>query len=196
LDSVQVAHEANWSEAKRSDFVARVNAQILLEYIHTVRLHASGDFYSVAYLNKWIAIARKNRHVRFFVYARCWTRKDYLAALRILSRLPNVQVWLSTDRTMDRPPRIKGMRIAWMAENDTDVPLYPVDLVFRNRPRTPMKRMGPQRALVCPYEQLISQRRFRITCSRCGICYNPPRKRTHGTPTRSPCPSRPRHVAR
>ena len=47
-----------------------MNANILLERPTHVRIHDSGDFYSVDYLNKWVQIAKDNKDVIFYAYTK------------------------------------------------------------------------------------------------------------------------------
>ena len=56
--------------SKTDDFITIMNANILLERPTHVRIHDSGDFYSVDYLNKWILIAEDNKDVIFYAYTK------------------------------------------------------------------------------------------------------------------------------
>jgi len=56
--------------SKTADFVPKMNATIILERPTHVRIHDSGDFYSIAYLNKWIDIATQNTNVIFYAYTK------------------------------------------------------------------------------------------------------------------------------
>ena len=47
-----------------------MNATIILERPTHVRIHDSGDFYSIAYLNKWVDIAKANTDVIFYAYTK------------------------------------------------------------------------------------------------------------------------------
>tara|TARA_R100001530_G_scaffold85369_1_gene59529 strand:- start:79 stop:678 length:600 start_codon:yes stop_codon:yes gene_type:complete len=55
---------------KTNQFVPMMNATITLERPTHVRIHDSGDFYSVEYLNKWINIANDNKDVIFYAYTK------------------------------------------------------------------------------------------------------------------------------
>ena len=71
----------------------------------TFRLHVSGDFYSVKYVNDWIKITKalKDDGWRFYTYTRCWrpqAQKEapgILSAIRNLKKLSNVEIMASTD---------------------------------------------------------------------------------------------------
>ena len=56
--------------SKTADFVPKMNATIILERPTHVRIHDSGDFYSIDYLNKWISIANDNKEVIFYAYTK------------------------------------------------------------------------------------------------------------------------------
>lgn len=56
--------------SKKEEFVTIMNANILLERPTHVRIHDSGDFYSIAYLNKWVQIANDNKDVIFYAYTK------------------------------------------------------------------------------------------------------------------------------
>ena len=56
--------------SKTDDFIPMMNATILLERPTHVRIHDSGDFYSIKYLNKWIQIAKDNKNVIFYAYTK------------------------------------------------------------------------------------------------------------------------------
>lgn len=77
-----------------------------------VRIHVSGDFDSVAYINSWIALCKDNPNTIFWAYTRSWRVEGLLPSLEILRALPNVQLFASVDRDTDLPP--KGWRIAFI----------------------------------------------------------------------------------
>lgn len=56
--------------SKTADFVPKMNATIILERPTHVRIHDSGDFYSIAYLKKWVDIATQNKEVIFYAYTK------------------------------------------------------------------------------------------------------------------------------
>jgi len=56
--------------SKTAEFVPKMNATIILERPTHVRIHDSGDFYSIAYLNKWVQIANDNKEVIFYAYTK------------------------------------------------------------------------------------------------------------------------------
>ena len=56
--------------SKTADFVPKMNATIILERPTHIRIHDSGDFYSIAYLKKWVSIAKQNKDVIFYAYTK------------------------------------------------------------------------------------------------------------------------------
>jgi hypothetical protein len=66
--NVKPAFEKRYELSKTDDFVSAINAEILKKKPDYVRVHDSGDYYSKAYLNKWIEIANNNPNVRFYSY--------------------------------------------------------------------------------------------------------------------------------
>jgi len=69
--NVQPAFEKRYQLSKTDDFVNKMNQEIAKKRPDYVRVHDSGDYYSRAYLDKWIAIAIHNPHVRFYSYTNC-----------------------------------------------------------------------------------------------------------------------------
>ena len=66
--NVKPAFEKRYELSKTDRFVGSINAEIYLKQPDYVRVHDSGDYYSKAYLNKWIEIAIHNPNVRFYSY--------------------------------------------------------------------------------------------------------------------------------
>tara|TARA_R100001463_G_scaffold133130_1_gene194252 strand:+ start:136 stop:753 length:618 start_codon:yes stop_codon:yes gene_type:complete len=68
--SVKKGLNNRYELSKKDEFVTIMNANILLERPTHVRIHDSGDFYSIAYLNKWVEIAKANKEVIFYAYTK------------------------------------------------------------------------------------------------------------------------------
>jgi hypothetical protein len=66
--NVQPAFEKRYQLSKTDEFVEAMNAEILKKKPDYVRVHDSGDYYSKAYLDKWIEVAIHNPGVRFYSY--------------------------------------------------------------------------------------------------------------------------------
>jgi hypothetical protein len=52
--------------------VEELQKEILKHKIKRIRAHSSGDFFSQAYLNKWVKIAKRNPLERIVAYTRNW----------------------------------------------------------------------------------------------------------------------------
>jgi hypothetical protein len=161
-----------YNATHKDSFVPRVVAELRRrKSIKIVRIHVSGDFYSAAYVQKWIEIAQACPHVVFYAYTRSWRIPAILPALRELAALKNVRLWWSTDAEMHArngaPPRMANTRVAYMATSDEeDIPEY-TDLVFRTKCATLEKyRQG---RLICPAENGM-QYVYAMTCSSCALC--------------------------
>ncbi len=66
--NVKPAFEKRYQLSKTDMFVDAMNAEIRKKKPDYVRVHDSGDYYSRAYLKKWIDIANSNPNVRFYSY--------------------------------------------------------------------------------------------------------------------------------
>jgi hypothetical protein len=178
-ETVSAKHRANLARTRKESFVVDAVGEIRERDIMVLRLHMAGDFYTLAYIWKWVAIARKRPRTTFFVYTRSWIIEPFMPALITLAGLKNVQLWFSCDRDMPRPPVVRGVRTAYLLANDDDPASVPAwaDLVFRDLEQGPLKRANG--VLVCPYEQGI-KRQVKLNCSRCRICWTPVRSPTHG----------------
>lgn len=83
---------------------------------YDVRIHPSGDFYSVDYIDKWIEVCKKMNNHDFWCYTRSWIVPELLKKIRELNKLDNVQIFLSTDPTMYIPP--SDFRIAFIKDDE------------------------------------------------------------------------------
>jgi hypothetical protein len=178
MPQVQTAYARNLHATKEEWFTQDITSEIRLNGISVVRIHVSGDFYSSAYVNKWIAIAKRSPKTTFFTFTRSWHDPKLLARIRALAALPNVHMWYSEDFETGPAPSDPGIRRAYMLEHDAYERYVPpgIDLVFRVAPSRPAKRM--QGKLVCPYEQKI-ERKVKLTCDRCRICFTNPKNRSN-----------------
>ena len=66
--NVKPAFEKRYELSKTNNFIDAMNAEILKKKPDYVRVHDSGDYYSRAYLHKWIEVAIHNPDVRFYSY--------------------------------------------------------------------------------------------------------------------------------
>lgn len=185
LPSVTAAAERNLRATRRADFPRVMTGLIRENCVELLRGHVSGDFYDESYLDKWTRIASGCRSTVFLFYTRSWRVPALRPALAAFAALANVRLWLSADADSGEPPPLAGAwGVAYMALADTDAPAYPVDLVFRDRPRTAMK-YTPAGDLVCPYEQAVRGRKP-INCSNCRYCTSPTAVSRRASPGRVP----------
>ena len=66
--NVKPAFEKRYELTKTDKFIDAMNTEIKRKKPDYVRVHDSGDYYSPAYLKKWIQIAIHNPDVRFYSY--------------------------------------------------------------------------------------------------------------------------------
>lgn len=66
--NVKPAFEKRYELTKTDEFVSKMNAEIKSKKADFVRIHDSGDYYSKAYLDKWLKIAIHNPNVKFYSY--------------------------------------------------------------------------------------------------------------------------------
>jgi len=68
--NVKPAFVARYNATKQDDFVDVMCAEIKRKRVDYLRVHDSGDYYSRAYIAKWIEIARRNPNVKFYSYTK------------------------------------------------------------------------------------------------------------------------------
>jgi len=83
--SVRKGLNKRYELSKTADFIPKMNATILLERPTHIRIHDSGDFYSIDYLNKWVSIAKQNKEVIFYAYTK--SIKFFIDGLKLPSNL-------------------------------------------------------------------------------------------------------------
>jgi hypothetical protein len=69
--NVQPAFEKRYQISKTDKFIQAMSDEITKKKPDYIRVHDSGDYYSKAYLNKWLAIAAIHTDVRFYSYTNC-----------------------------------------------------------------------------------------------------------------------------
>lgn len=165
--AAQRAHQENRKLADSATFAAWMITEVQRCYAQVVRIHTAGDFFSAAYVRKWLQVVRGCPRTTFYCYTRSWGSPRILPALLELAGEPNLHLWFSCDNQSPEPPVVPRVRRAWMAENDQDLAPFPVDLVFRVKRRTVMLK-DPHGQRVCPYD---NGRAARPTCSQCQLCF-------------------------
>jgi protein gp88 len=166
---VQDALRRNWEASRDPFFAERMIREIRSRWVHVVRIHASGDFYSVPYIRSWARVALACREVTFYAYTRSWRLPGLRAELEDFAALENVKLWYSADLDTGMPDHMpEGVRVAWLQEDADDPVPQEADLVFRvhRLRRRQVKRIGL--TLVCPVEQGGGGS---TTCTSCGVCW-------------------------
>jgi hypothetical protein len=136
-------------------------------YATMLRLHVSGDFDTVKYINGWIDRLASRPDVTCWVYTRSWRVPELLPALEQMRRLPNVQMFASMDVSISELPPT-GWRRAWI---DGD-PRAGAPINERaHDERADVKRNGNTFdgiwSFVCPEETGDQP-----NCETCGYCQN------------------------
>ena len=80
------------------------------------RIHDSGDFFNVAYVDAWRAIAQALPDTMFWAPTRSYQDARMLAALRKLAKLPNVVIRPSALHFGDNAPKIAGLQAGSTAD--------------------------------------------------------------------------------
>tara|TARA_B100000519_G_C14221740_1_gene427920 strand:+ start:96 stop:701 length:606 start_codon:yes stop_codon:yes gene_type:complete len=62
--------EEKYKITKQDNFILLINEEIQKKKATHIRIHDSGDFYSVKYLQKWVDIATQNKGVIFYAYTK------------------------------------------------------------------------------------------------------------------------------
>lgn len=171
FNSIKQTHQRNWDFAQTEFFAPWLIGEIRQLGVRIFRIHVAGDFYDLAYVQKWRHIVHSCRHVTFFAYTRSWRVPEMLPDLLALGALPNMRLWWSIDRETGPAPYSPHIRTAYMAINDVDASTAPndCDLVFRSKRNTPMKKANG--VLVCPAENGVKGT-LRHTCSTCRFCWD------------------------
>jgi len=67
---IQDLMEQKYKISKTNTFIPLMNEEIIKKKVTHIRIHDSGDFYSINYLLKWIQIANTNKDVIFYAYTK------------------------------------------------------------------------------------------------------------------------------
>lgn len=152
-----------------------------------MRIHVSGDFYSVGYIKRWYKIIKARQDVKFYTYTRSWRIPKLNRELDKLVKEKNFILNYSCDDETGKPP--PRQRYTFLSINDTAPRwLRKNDLVFRSnhngqpgnhqwqRNRAIKQGKNPDQIAplihnivtrVCPKER---GREISLTCETCKIC--------------------------
>tara|TARA_R110000751_G_scaffold144582_3_gene248169 strand:- start:828 stop:1433 length:606 start_codon:yes stop_codon:yes gene_type:complete len=67
---IQELMEKKYNITKQTNFNSLMNEEIKKKKANYIRIHDSGDFYSIKYLRKWLLIAEYNKDVIFYAYTK------------------------------------------------------------------------------------------------------------------------------
>jgi len=67
---IQDLMEKKYQISKQPNFNSLMNEEIQKKKAKYIRIHDSGDFYSIKYLRKWLLIAEYNKEVIFYAYTK------------------------------------------------------------------------------------------------------------------------------
>lgn len=81
------------------------------------RIHVAGDFFSPEYIAAWIMLVRSRPDVKFWAYTRSWRVAKLLPMLERLRNEKNMQLFASTDWTIEEAPP-EGWRVAMLKGDD------------------------------------------------------------------------------
>lgn len=139
-----------------------------------LRIHVSGDFDTVDYIDAWVARLLERPDVTCWAYTRSWRVPSLLPALERLRALPNVQLFASMDHSSELAPT--GWRRAWI-QNDKD---RARENIYSYDGENHVTLDGTM-SYVCPEETGTKP-----NCQACGYCFNGKKNDVtfieHGTP--------------
>jgi len=67
---IQELMEEKYKISKTNTFIPLMNEEIRKKKATHIRIHDSGDFYSLSYLQKWLDIATQNTDIIFYAYTK------------------------------------------------------------------------------------------------------------------------------
>ena len=102
---VQTKYKENLEISRTEMFVKKILEELGKNKTPLVRIHVSGDFYSVSYIDKWKKIVKESEDKKFFATTRSWCVPKLRDSLEELRELPNIALKASTDSTLSNPPR-------------------------------------------------------------------------------------------
>lgn len=174
---VQKSLVANAALARRPDFDRRASAELITKQAKLVRVHPSGDLFSVGYATAWLRIMRSCPETTFWLYSRGWRNPKIRTVLKHMARLKNVRVWFSADADTGLPKNPPArVRVAWLMAAEGQLPPRPVDLVFRTKGLKSVVAetvpSGASTSPVCPTETGLPGAKD-VTCETCKKCFEP-----------------------
>ena len=94
--NVQAKYNANYELTKDTKlFIKTIHKELIKKRVEFVRIHSSGDFYSLKYLRSWIVLAVNNPHIVFYGYTKS------IPFFKSVTPPPNFIFCFSTGGKMD-----------------------------------------------------------------------------------------------
>lgn len=120
-ENVRVRRTANYTLSQQDNFSELMTDALINKRHRTTRIHESGDFYSVKYINDWYKVAGNISDMIFYAY----TKRDDLFTRTLLSERPsNFRLIRSLDGTFSN--RIRFLSGLLRTGRDTGYDKYAV----------------------------------------------------------------------
>lgn len=152
FDNTQMA-QSNLDSVKNA-----IEGWIAYRHPQFFRIHVAGDFFSLAYFNMWLTIARRNPDTLFFTFTKQW---------------PIIREWASTHRVL--PSNMSIILSAWIPVGDPSVWMPQEDLmrsfpcawiVRENRMEEDVRAI----ASAIPFKRMKKIQKCEGHCETCGRC--------------------------
>ncbi len=156
------SYEENYKATEEASFVDQMDIvikKLLAKNILTMRLHVSGDIFSIKYVYDLIKIAKNNPTMKFYSYTRSWRLSNFLPHLEILRSQPNVELFASLDDEILAlkilPPNT--WRVSYVGLHDINM----------------FSSLVSRQTIICP-----NQVHKKMLCDTCKFCFNDKLKTT------------------
>lgn len=162
--NVRTSLQRSYDASRDDGFATLISDEIgRRKSIEAVRIHPSGDFYSVEYIVKWIDIVKSSPNTRFWAYTRSWRIPELIPKLRELAALPNIELFASIDEESGRQQSPEASTTGAVQKN-VEVPpnwLRIADVV------------DSWDEVDSTYVQCPNLKNKSITCAKCTYCFKP-----------------------
>jgi len=112
FSNVAKVFEKRLEFALSANFVSEMNAELKRRKVKRLRIHDSGDFFSLEYLNRWLEIIKANPETEFYAYTKMITM------LRSVTLPKNFRVIFSYGGTQDKLIKTDTERHSRVFETD------------------------------------------------------------------------------
>ena len=169
---VKAYRQRMYNQSLLKNFVPNIMRELKRRKPDIVRIHASGDFYSLAYILKWVAIIAACPDIKFLTYTRSWRVPELLVPLTELAAFSNISMFFSADCDSDvingEPPIVPNVRVAYQKHAPGSIVPDYVDVIWRDKRNTTHPKFG---VYACPRGIYQDKTRPHKTCSTCQVCY-------------------------